>query len=118
MPHRGKRKAATPLSSGIEVKQQEEGQETVINSTLTTTKTTNSSTRNVKAKTCVTKLASEGGNDVVENQHWLLKSEPDEFSFDMLTKCPLATEAWDGVRNHQAKNFMRDQMKQGHTPLL
>lgn len=43
-------------------------------------------------------------------QYWLLKSEPDEFSIDLLKT--RATEEWTGVRNYQARNFMRE-MKLG-----
>jgi predicted RNA-binding protein with PUA-like domain len=46
-------------------------------------------------------------------QYWLLKSEPDEFSIDDLAKAPRRSTAWFGVRNYQARNFMRDQMKIG-----
>jgi predicted RNA-binding protein with PUA-like domain len=42
-----------------------------------------------------------------------MKSEPDTFSIEDLKKCPKRTEHWDGVRNYQARNFMRDQMKLG-----
>lgn len=42
-----------------------------------------------------------------------MKSEPDVFSFDNLKKCPKQTEPWSGVRNYQARNFMRDEMKIG-----
>ncbi len=45
--------------------------------------------------------------------HWLLKSEPDSFSIDALRKAPKQTTAWDGVRNYQARNMLRDSMKQG-----
>ena len=41
-------------------------------------------------------------------QYWLFKSEPDEFSFDDLVAKGEAGEEWDGVRNYQARNFMRD----------
>ena len=44
-------------------------------------------------------------------RYWLLKSEPDEFSIDALAK--VASEPWSGVRNYQARNFMRDGMKVG-----
>lgn len=44
--------------------------------------------------------------------YWLMKSEPDTFSIDDLVSRPRQTEAWDGVRNYQARNFMR-RMKQG-----
>lgn len=42
-----------------------------------------------------------------------MKSEPGEFSIDDLEKRPKKTEPWDGVRNYQARNMMRDQMKIG-----
>ncbi|WP_373078740.1 EVE domain-containing protein [Zhongshania sp.] len=45
--------------------------------------------------------------------YWLMKSEPDTFSLDDLSKRPKGTEHWDGVRNYQARNMMRDQMKVG-----
>jgi len=45
--------------------------------------------------------------------YWLMKSEPDSFSIDDLAKRPKKTEPWNGVRNYQARNFMRDGMKKG-----
>ena len=42
-----------------------------------------------------------------------MKSEPDEFSIDDLVKAPGQTTSWFGVRNYQARNFMRDEMKVG-----
>ena len=42
-----------------------------------------------------------------------MKSEPDAFSIDDLARKPKKTEHWDGVRNYQARNMMRDQMKKG-----
>jgi len=45
--------------------------------------------------------------------YWLLKSEPEEFSIDDLDSRPHRTEPWDGVRNYQARNMMRDEMKAG-----
>ena len=45
--------------------------------------------------------------------HWLLKSEPGTFSIDALRKAPKQTTAWDGVRNYQARNMLRDSMKKG-----
>jgi predicted RNA-binding protein with PUA-like domain len=45
--------------------------------------------------------------------HWLLKSEPDTFGIDALGKAPKQTSAWDGVRNFQARNMLRDSMKMG-----
>ena len=45
--------------------------------------------------------------------HWLLKSEPDSFSIDALAKSPKHSSAWDGVRNFQARNMLRDSIKKG-----
>jgi predicted RNA-binding protein with PUA-like domain len=45
--------------------------------------------------------------------YWLMKSEPDVFGIDDLKKAPGKTEPWDGVRNYQARNMMRDDMKAG-----
>ena len=46
-------------------------------------------------------------------RHWLLKTEPTSFSFDDLWKAPGRTTGWDGVRNFQARNTMRDDMQPG-----
>jgi predicted RNA-binding protein with PUA-like domain len=46
-------------------------------------------------------------------RYWLMKSEPDEFSIDDLAAAPGRTTPWFGVRNYQARNFMRDQMRVG-----
>ena len=46
-------------------------------------------------------------------RYWLMKSEPDEVSVDDLAAMPKQTIAWYGVRNYQARNFMRDQMQVG-----
>jgi predicted RNA-binding protein with PUA-like domain len=51
-------------------------------------------------------------------RYWLLKSEPDVFSFDHLKSRPKQTEPWNGVRNYQARNFMRDDMKVGDLALF
>ena len=45
--------------------------------------------------------------------YWLMKSEPDEVSFDDVLAAPGQTVAWFGVRNYQARNFMRDGMRVG-----
>jgi len=45
--------------------------------------------------------------------YWLMKSEPDVFGIEHLKACPDKTDGWDGVRNYQARNMMRDQMKKG-----
>ncbi len=46
-------------------------------------------------------------------RYWLMKSEPNEFSIDALAACPAGVEPWDGVRNYQCRNMMRDQMRRG-----
>jgi predicted RNA-binding protein with PUA-like domain len=46
-------------------------------------------------------------------RYWLMKSEPDEFSIDDLARAPRKSTAWFGVRNYQARNFMRDEMRLG-----
>ena len=46
-------------------------------------------------------------------KYWLFKSEPGEFGIEDLAKSPKKTEHWDGVRNYQARNFMRDEMRKG-----
>ena len=46
-------------------------------------------------------------------RYWLMKSEPDEFSIDDLVAAPSQSTPWVGVRNYQARNFMRDDMRVG-----
>jgi predicted RNA-binding protein with PUA-like domain len=46
-------------------------------------------------------------------RYWLMKSEPSDVSIDDLASLPEKTIAWYGVRNYQARNFMRDQMSVG-----
>lgn len=46
-------------------------------------------------------------------RYWLMKSEPSEVSIDDLESLPGQKIAWYGVRNYQARNFMRDQMRVG-----
>lgn len=46
-------------------------------------------------------------------KYWLMKSEPEVFSIDDLAKSKNQTTFWDGVRNYQARNFIRDEMKIG-----
>jgi len=45
--------------------------------------------------------------------YWLMKSEPDVFGIDDLASQPNQTDHWDGVRNYQARNMMRDDMQPG-----
>ncbi len=49
----------------------------------------------------------------MEKRYWLMKTEPDVFSFDDLAARPGKTEPWNGVRNYQARNYMRDSMRKG-----
>jgi predicted RNA-binding protein with PUA-like domain len=51
-------------------------------------------------------------------RHWLLKTEPSSFSFDDLWKSPKRTTGWSGVRNYQARNLLRDEMKKGDRVLI
>ena len=46
-------------------------------------------------------------------KYWLMKSEPDVFSLEDLKNCLHQTEPWDGIRNYQARNLIRDEMKMG-----
>jgi len=55
------------------------------------------------------KIPSQG----VKPRFWLMKSEPSCFSFADLQACPNGVEHWDGVRNFQARNFLRDDIKFG-----
>jgi predicted RNA-binding protein with PUA-like domain len=48
-----------------------------------------------------------------ERRYWLVKSEPDVFSWEDLMAAPRRTTHWNGVRNFAARNFMRDGMKKG-----
>ena len=46
-------------------------------------------------------------------RYWLFKSEPNVFSIDDLEKSPKKTTMWEGVRNYQARNMLRDDVKKG-----
>jgi predicted RNA-binding protein with PUA-like domain len=48
-----------------------------------------------------------------ERRYWLLKTEPSSFSMDDLWRAPKRTTSWDGVRNYQARNMLRDEMQPG-----
>ena len=45
--------------------------------------------------------------------YWLMKSEPDVYGIEHLKAEPRKTDHWDGIRNYQARNMMRDEMKKG-----
>lgn len=66
-----------------------------------------STTTNSKAKAESTTTNKSSGN------YWLLKSEEEVFSIQDLAKAPKKTTYWDGVRNYQARNFLRDSFKLG-----
>ncbi len=53
-----------------------------------------------------------------EKKFWLMKSEPSVFSYDDLRKEPDETAMWDGVRNYQARNLLRDEIKKGDQVLF
>jgi len=50
--------------------------------------------------------------------HWLLKTEPQTFGIDHLAALPRRTCAWDGVRNYQARNYLRDGLQRGAQAFL
>ena len=51
-------------------------------------------------------------------KHWLLKTEPSTFGIEDLQAAPRRTTSWEGVRNFQARNFIRDQIKKGDQAFL
>jgi len=59
------------------------------------------------------KWASAFAREPGERRYWLVKSEPEVFSFDDLFLAPDKTTGWDGIRNSAARNFLRDGMKTG-----
>lgn len=64
-------------------------------------------------------MAGRGGvASEKKRSHWLLKTEPESFSWDDLWRAPDRTTCWDGVRNYAARNFMRDGMKSGDLVLF
>ncbi len=54
----------------------------------------------------------------MSKKYWLLKSEPNVFSIQDLKESKNQTTNWDGVRNYQARNFLRDEMKKGDKVLF
>lgn len=55
---------------------------------------------------------------MAKKRYWLMKTEPDVFSFDDLVSRPDRTEPWDGIRNYQARNMMRDEFQTGDEVLI
>ncbi len=64
------------------------------------------------------KIPSASQPNPVQPRYWLLKSEPDVFSIDDLGRAAKQTTHWDGVRNYQARNTLRDAMKLGDLVLF
>jgi predicted RNA-binding protein with PUA-like domain len=54
----------------------------------------------------------------MEKKYWLFKSDPEDFSIDDLKNSPRKTINWSGVRNYQARNFLRDEVKTGDMVLF
>ncbi len=54
----------------------------------------------------------------MSTRYWLFKSEPSAFGIDHLAKSPRQTAPWDGVRNYQARNYLRDQVQLGDKVLF
>lgn len=52
------------------------------------------------------------------SRFWLMKTEPEVFSFDDLMRAPSKTTCWEGVRNYQARNMMRDEFRIGDEVLV
>lgn len=55
---------------------------------------------------------------MIAKRYWLLKSDPDAFSITDLARSSNQTTSWDGVRNYQARNLLRDEMKVGDAVLF
>jgi predicted RNA-binding protein with PUA-like domain len=51
-------------------------------------------------------------------RHWLMKTEPSTFGLETLAAAPRRTTAWDGVRNYQVRNMIRDEMQKGDLAFL
>jgi predicted RNA-binding protein with PUA-like domain len=58
------------------------------------------------------------GQEIAHVKYWLLKTEPSSFSVDDLAAAPKRTSAWDGVRNFQARNMLRDDFAKGDLAFL
>ncbi|MFM2153013.1 MAG: hypothetical protein RL199_1448 [Pseudomonadota bacterium] len=70
-------------------------------------------TKKPAAKKSAASPASAQNRRAGEVRYWLVKTEPEVFSFDDMLAAPGRTTFWDGVRNYQARNMMRDEMKLG-----
>ena len=63
-------------------------------------------------------MAKRATTSAASRQYWLFKSEPEAFSIQDLAKSPKKTTFWDGVRNYQARNFLRDTVQLGDRVLF
>lgn len=63
-------------------------------------------------------MAKQAAASAKARQYWLFKSEPHVFSIQDLAKSPRKTTFWDGVRNYQARNFLRDTVQLGDRVLF
>jgi predicted RNA-binding protein with PUA-like domain len=75
-------------------------------------------TRRTKGKAAPAAAAGVPREGVNQARAWLVKSEPDVFGFEDLWRAPERTTPWDGVRNYQARNYMRDAMRVGDVVLF
>jgi predicted RNA-binding protein with PUA-like domain len=73
--------------------------------------------RTVPAKVVNEQVAAAKGA-AAPTSYWLVKSEPNVFSWDDLMNAPDRTTMWEGVRNYQARNYLRDGMKVGQRVLF
>ncbi len=62
---------------------------------------------------CAVEFGIEGDDTTMTVRYWLMKSEPSVFSIDDLAAAPQQTTSWEGVRNYQARNMLRDEFQQG-----
>lgn len=62
--------------------------------------------------------AAKGPEALSAPRYWLFKSEPDVFSFADLVNAPNSTSGWEGVRNYQVRNYLRDEVKVGDLVLF
>ena len=65
---------------------------------------------------CMDAVVTEEGS--VPMRYWLMKTEPETFGVEHLAAAPRRTSPWDGVRNYQARNMLRDEMQRGDQAFL
>jgi predicted RNA-binding protein with PUA-like domain len=56
--------------------------------------------------------------EVMSKKYWMFKTDPEDFSWEDLKKCKDKTTFWSGVRNYQARNYLRDEIKNGDIVLF